>query len=1131
MAAPAPKTAGVMAAVSESTDAKDPKEMVKTHWKTAQKLRAAVQKELERIPALVPDTEAILAAFEKIENWLARYRLICIQIIICDVKEAEELCSEDMLWNTTNLVTRTYRKVIQTLQGSSLAVTKRRVERVYGHSLTTAQEFYRTYLLRICSAYKTKELARNKELDRICRGPHDKQEGLISPTIPPGNPDVQAFVDKSFPKTLIFLGDLSRYRTLLRSRNRSFSTALTYYALANELMPNSGYGFHQSGVIYCEEGNHLEIVYNMYRAAIAVAQPHPLAQANLEREFRTLRDQPPTPTRGTLEAMVSWFVKLHAFYYKGDDFSGQKELENEVDNRLSMALRKGTGPHVDAVLLKMALINISAWVFGLQRTQADWDKAKSRSCEFILLLNIRTINTITRELRAELVDLVQKDTSQTLSTEMGSDGAPRKFTAAFYRILPVFRVYMTWLLFYSKDLMEFRSFLEPQFADMCQALAQTLTLLLELLNKHQDDLAQAIAWLFPEDMETIGMQCLNGPELPEQCRLTFNGVTHKSKLRADELKDADLSADNASMHRIFDAVLCGMRLAEHTPFPIMTPEGTMIFSYVEGVKPSREDVVLPTTQTPELAPAEGTPAETAPAVQAAAPVVTTTTAKSSAPIQAPVQRRTSAEVAASVYTSLPQAMMAEVRTRSPAELAALPYIPKRSSVEAAVAVTAAPPPSAAAINHAVPDYEEEAYSDDEEFFPTATAKDIEHVPVPSTGQGSQAPGSAVAPEFPMEKQLFNLLNDFLLPPEPSVRRAQPGQEESSYGMGSKTAAEIFGVSATTSPAPGSATSKAFPSLPWNYFMDKPNTKNPPTVRSPGSGWNSRPGSSGSPMGFRGANGTEDPFSPGSETHGSRSRHHSGLFAASRLGTEHLPGQGGNDIRGTTTKAPQPQSARNAWPDAENHLRAPAAHTRDFSNASASASAWGGSPVLWQHSGQQSAARPSPFSSSMAFTGESSMPAVNSPWGVPNAALRTGPSASMATSTLAAQPSYGQSSAALGHMGDSYGDESAFGWASANGQYNAPSQVDRGYATHPSPAAGTHVSRAEHVGRQVLMDTWTNDMGPRSSTFATADDANAPLALRATNQSSLTPRGGQTSTRANPPPSVGRLNWNVKTRPN
>jgi len=697
----------------------------------------------------------------------------------------------------------------------------------------------------------------------------------------------------------------------------------------------------------------------------------------------------------------------------------------------------------------------------------------------------------------------------------------------------VFRVYMTWLVYCSKDLTEFRSFLEPQFAEMCQTLAHTLTLLLELLKKHQDDLTKAVAWLFPEDVETIGMQCLNGPELPDGCRLSYNGVTRQPKPRADELKDADLSADNASVHRIFDAVLCGMRLADHTPFPIMTAEGTMIFSYVEGVKPFRETAVPAATQTSALAATE-TPRETAPHVQPAVPAATASLAERAAPIQASVQLQSSAEVAAPGYAAIPQAGQ---RKRSPVELAALAYtsaiipahVQRRSSAEAAVAATAAPPPSTTAVNRtSTADYEEEAYSDDDEFFPSATAKDIEPVPVPSTGQGPKTPFVAAAPEFPMETQLFNLLNDFLLPPEPSVRRVQPSQEETSYGMGSRTAAEVFGASATTSPAPGSATSKAFPSLPWNYFMDQPNSKNSPTVRSPGSGWNSRPGSSGGPMGFPGANGADDSFSPANETRGSRSRHHSGVFAASPLGTERFPGQAGNETRGATTKAPHLQNARNPWPNAENHLTAPIAHTREFSNTSTST--WATSPVLWQHSGPQPAAQPSPFSSSMAFTGDSSMPVVNSPWGVPMGALQPGPSALM-TSTLAAQQSYSQSPSALAHTGGAYGDESAFGWASTHGQYNAPSQVDRGYATYPSPTPGTHISRAEHVGRQVLMDTWTNDMGPRSSTFATTDDANAPVALRAANPSSLTPRGGQSSNRVNPAPSVGRLNWNLKSKPN
>ena len=231
--------------------------------------------------------------------------------------------------------------------------------------------------------------------------------------------------------------------------------------------------------------------------------------------------------------------------------------------------------------------------------------------------------------------------------------------------------------------------------------------------------------------------------------------------------------------------------------------------------------------------------------------------------------------------------------------------------------------------------------------------------------------------------------------------------------------------------------------------------------------------------------------------------------------------------GAGNQAPQPQNVRGPWTDSEAHLRAGSVHARGSSNTSASA--WGASPVLWQNAGGQTAVPTSPFSSSMAFSGDSSLPAVNSPWGVPMAAHRPGPTAPVTSSTSTARlTSYAQSYA---QMGSAQGDESSFGLTSTYGQYNTPSQVDRGYATHPSPALGSHVSRAEHIGRQVLMDPWSNDMGPRSSNFTTADDRNAPLGPRAGNQPSPTFRGGQAANRVNPAPSVGRLNWDVKAKPN
>jgi len=303
-----------------------------------------------------------------------RFRLLCVQIIMINIRAATERSVEDTLWHAHTLVVKAYKIVIANLQGPSSVVVKRRIEKLYSTSLATSSSFYKTYMQRFCGSGKPKELERVARIVKLDGLPADlKVPAQVA------DPEVEQYFKHSFHKTLVYLGDLSRYRTLLRPRDRSFNAALTYYALANELMPESGYGYHQSGVIYAEAHNHLEIVYNMYRA-VACDYPHPLGKTNLEREFRDLRLQKAGGARGPVDAMISWFVKLHAFYYEGEEFTGRKEMEDEVDNHLSTALKTADGPAIDGVLLKMVLINIVAYV-------AAKDKVQGRCYEFFRVLS------------------------------------------------------------------------------------------------------------------------------------------------------------------------------------------------------------------------------------------------------------------------------------------------------------------------------------------------------------------------------------------------------------------------------------------------------------------------------------------------------------------------------------------------------------------------------------------------------------------------------------------------------------------------------------------------------------------------------------------------------------------------
>ncbi|KAK3357654.1 hypothetical protein B0T25DRAFT_566915 [Lasiosphaeria hispida] len=903
-----------VAAAPATTETMDATEFINAKWKAAQKLRNTIHKELEKIYRLSLTADEPMANFEAVEELMKKFRLFCLEIIMADIRAANQKGVEDALWQIHCLVTKAYRKVTGSLQGLGLAVLKRKVEKLYVAYITTSQSFYRTYLQRFCGSYKM------KELERVARLVKFEQPAVNQVPVNAADPEVEALITISFHKTLIYLGDLSRYRTLVRSRDRSFNSALTYYALANEIIPESGYGYHQSGVIYAEAHNHLEIVYHMLRA-IACDQPHPLAATNLEREFRDLRELKAGGARGSQEAMVSWFVKLHAFYFNGQEFTERKELEDEVDHRFAMALKAGGESNIDMVLLKMILINITAYVVGMDKIRVEWTDAKSRSCQFTLLVNIRTIHTVSRLLQQEIQDLVQQKSSTAVARAAvtSTQGETQsKFTSPFHRALPLLRVYMTWLLFYSSDLVAFQPHLEPQFGAMGRSIAKTLTLLLELLSDSAD-FGTTVTWLFPEDEETSGIKCLNGPDLYSGCQLRFDALKQELKSRPEDLNAKDLTADNAAYTRAFDVALCAIRLAQNSPFPLTMPNGSKTFVYMENGKPSQEHPGIITTKQP-------------------------------------------VSVDPDLATSKPTAVTVEAPIAPCVPV--VPNIPVSAETRAAS--------------------ESEDFSDDREFYEPGWEKVRTAVSGPATGGVTQESQLDPPSDFPLDNQLLDMVNPFLAPPSPD--RVDPSHVDTSYGMGSVTAGDVFGPAASTSPAPGSATSKVIPTLPWEFFYPAEHTgtgpRNTATIRSAASGWGSRPGSSGNKgnnvignsIGIRGLEKLDDPFSSRSESLTKSSRlgastmTHSAAFPT----TQDWTSQAGLDSKARGNQQLQADNIRGMWPEAGINT----SHN----------STWGTGP--WQQQAPLPVAndRPAlnpPFPSSMAFSGVgSSLPLVNSPWGLP-----------------------------------------------------------------------------------------------------------------------------------------------------
>lgn len=293
----------------------------------------------------------------------SRLRLVCETTILADWEYASEKGVERYLWDSHIKINQRYRKILEHFKREDQkknVVERRKLEKRYVDFIKTSQFFYKGYIQRLASRYELKKLRRIASRLQLEVLSVDQRIAV--------SPGVERLINISCHVTLLRLGDLSRYRNKLRTKDRSWDAALGYYNLANDFMPGDGSAHNQMAVIALGDGNHLDAVYHLYRA-LAINDPHVLAQGNLEIEFKKikeLQDKKRAPTQnGNLSSLVWWFVLLHAKFYDGVEFPGHEELESEVLSRLALLLKEES--FRGETLEKIILINFSAVSFAEQR--------------------------------------------------------------------------------------------------------------------------------------------------------------------------------------------------------------------------------------------------------------------------------------------------------------------------------------------------------------------------------------------------------------------------------------------------------------------------------------------------------------------------------------------------------------------------------------------------------------------------------------------------------------------------------------------------------------------------------------------------------------------------------------------
>lgn len=270
---------------------------------------------------------------------------------------------DQRLWAAHGLIKDRYKKLIAHYRDREPRkhVEKRKMEQRYANFIKTTQFHYKGYIQRLAVEFGGLDGLR-RIANRLSLAFDNSQPHPVSPVI-------RDLVEKACYTTLLHLGDLSRYRNDIRTKDRSWEPALGYYSLAADLCPDSGSSHNQMAIIALADENHLDAVYRLYRA-LAVKNPHPLAEGNLEIEFKKIitRWEKAPNMKGNSEAkLVLWFVRLHAKFYAGTRFPVHDELETEVLSHLAPLLKEES---FEVTLQKLVLVNIAAEFFASERIES-----------------------------------------------------------------------------------------------------------------------------------------------------------------------------------------------------------------------------------------------------------------------------------------------------------------------------------------------------------------------------------------------------------------------------------------------------------------------------------------------------------------------------------------------------------------------------------------------------------------------------------------------------------------------------------------------------------------------------------------------------------------------------------------
>lgn len=465
---------------------------------------------------------------------------------------------------------------------------------------------------------------------------------------------------------------------------------------------------------------------------------------------------------------------------------------------------------------------------------ADPDsKSAARTLYLVLRHNIQTFGTVLLIIKEELMELKQQmplsDLVETQTDPADPAKKPPRGSIVQHVCMPLVRLYSSWLVATRSELHCATEDLQPGIIEMCTCFASVLTLLSEIYGGED---MKITPYLLPEDMLSRGLLPLSSQLLPPACELGFDQDRNVPK---EDWEDWDQSHgiwshEKELLARSLDILLCGFNLTE---------EGPLCFKWTQVDAGLEFYYESPTGSNPVTTPAadsrhgaekatQATDIQTSPlndfpieASQAQALDTSVDSAEGQLPKDIPPsrQRKVSGQPPALQMPSYKDATNSSIprlwETCAPSHLGNLGNEPRTSS-------------------------RAQADLDRDVVARRQLADTTYYSGLGSSVWDSKFAAPYVAPtdisiaestdyDFSNNTAVMDMVNDFLQPPSNPTRGQNANHSavngnDTSYGMHSVTADEVFNGLAGTSPSFAETHSpRAFPGLPWNLvYKPSPN---------------------------------------------------------------------------------------------------------------------------------------------------------------------------------------------------------------------------------------------------------------------------------------------------------------------